>query len=140
MRALLRALLTTLAILFGLSAGGGGDSGVWILPLSSNVGTSMTGAQLRDSRPSSPSKGDLVMQVSADMGAMTAILFESGSNLPLAIQVSGNKVIVPSATLQVLLSPSSSGRAGGVVVDVRGRGYVIKLSRKNSTEVTVEIY
>lgn len=141
MRSLLRSLLTILALLCGMSAGGGGgDSGVWILPLSSNVSATGIGPLARDSRPAALGKGDVVMQVSSDMGAMTASLSETGSGIALPIRVSGNKVVVPEATLQALLSSSSSGVALGVVVDLRGRGYVIKITRTNSAELTVEIY
>lgn len=140
MRSLLRALLTTLALLCGMSAGGGGDSGVWILPLSSNVSTGSAGSQCRASLATKPGKGGVVMQVSADMGAMTAALVEVGSNLPLPIQVSGNKVVVPELTLQALLSPASSGVATGLVLDANGRGYVIKILRSTASDLTVEIY
>lgn len=123
-----------------MSAGGGGDSGVWILPLSSNVSSGTTGSQCRASLATKVSKGGVVMQVSSDMGAMTAAMVEVGSNLPLPIQVSGNKVVVPEITLQALLSPSSSGTATGLVLDANGRGYVVKILRTSATELTVEIY
>lgn len=140
MRSLLRALLTTLAILCGMSAGGG-DSGVWILPLSSNVSAGGSGLQCREHWATKPMKDGVVMQVSSEMDSITAALHEVGSNLALPIEVSGNKVVVPQTTLQALLSPASSGVACGIVLDVNGRGYVIKILRIASTsELRIEIY
>ncbi|MEQ1630961.1 MAG: hypothetical protein ABL997_01215 [Planctomycetota bacterium] len=149
MRTLLQTLWMVLAsLLLALSgrgdSGGGGDSGVWILPLASNVSglpsvdQENTGAP-RDWRLAVPSLGPLKMQVSADVGQAFAVLYESDTGLQLPIMVSGRCIMIPARTQEALLASSSLGKAMGSIADASGRGYLLRIRRSAAGELLVEI-
>lgn len=150
MRALLQTLLIALASLLlalagpGAAPGGGGESGVWVLPLASNVACMPLNAaesmrSPRDWRAVAPSSGPLQMKVSADVSAPAAVLYDSGTQLSLPLVVSGNRVLLPVRTEEALLAPTSAGMATGAIVGANGRGYLIRIRRTSATGLIVEI-
>lgn len=150
MRTLLQTLWMALAtLLLALSgrgdSGGGGDSGVWILPLASNV-SALPSADLensgatRDWRLAAPSRGPLKMQVSAAVGQAFALLYEADTGLQLPIVVTGRCVLIPVRTQEALLASSSLGKAVGSIVDANGCGYLLRIRRTAAGELLIEIF
>lgn len=130
MRLLLKSLLV---LILGLGAalpafedGGGGDTGVWILPRCTNIGsrTNLINAPLGTRSFGSLSAG-VSMSVSEEMLAPTASLtLANGTVLPLPTR--GLTVDVPASVLQSL-ALTESRAATGVIVDANGYGYLFEV-------------
>lgn len=145
LRTLLLALAAFVFALTGISSGGGGDGGVWILPCSSHVCSFPTsGAQVqlppRDWRTLSLPKADLVMQLPSEMGAATAQLIDRRTRIALPVRIVGKTVTIPLATLTFLLAQSASAAADGLFLDANGLGFVISIRRVSATDLRVEIW
>jgi len=139
MRSLWHLLFVGLAaLLLGLpgigSPGGGGDSGVWILPCS----RPMAGVTFQDSIIEAPRStydvdcvtSGLTLLMPSSMGAPTVAVFELPSFTPLPVTVSGRNVIISKETLIALMS--GTGRLLGIIVDASGNGFVLSCCRLES--------
>src|SRR5262245_4472540 len=138
MRSLWHLLLVGLAaLLLGLpgvgSPGGGGDSGVWILPCS----RPMAGVTFQDSVLEARSTYDvaavtnnLTLQMPTSMGAPIVTVCEVPSFTPLPVTVSGRDVIISKDTLIALMN--GTGRVQGIIVDAANNGFTLTSCRLES--------
>jgi hypothetical protein len=122
---------------------GGGDSGVWILPRISNLGGSLgsgiiASAPARATRRTSIDK-PFTMRVSNEMGAPTGFLTEIQTGVALPLSINGAEVTILASTMQALANAGVT-LAAGSIVDVRGRGYLLRvvIDVQNRT-ATIEI-
>jgi hypothetical protein len=145
LRALLLALAAFVFALAGMSAGGGGDGGVWILPRSNHVFSIPTsGAQVltppRDWRTATAPKTDFVMQLPSEMGAATAHVVDRRTGIALPIRIVGKTVTIPLASLQALLAQSNGASADGLIVDANGLGLLLTIRRVSATDVRIDVW
>ena len=145
LRTLLLALAAFVFALAGMSAGGGGDGGVWILPRSNHVcSIPTTGAQVllppRDWRTVSTPKADLVMQLPSEMGAAVAQVVDRATRVALPIRIVGKQMTIPLASLQVLLLQQGPMVADGLGVDASGFGLRLAIRRMSATDLRIEVW
>jgi hypothetical protein len=147
MRSLWHLLLVGLAaLLLGLpgigSPGGGGDSGVWILPCS----RPMAGVTFQDSVFEAPRSSydvtcastSLTLLLPAGMGPAMPLVFELPNFTPVPVTVSGRNVIISKDTLTALMG--GTGRVQGVIVDAFGNGFTLSSFRYESGGMHFMIY
>lgn len=130
-------LLLAIPVVGDDALGGGGETGVWILPSSRPVnsiqvnGAQFTQRAVRSFRVvSTPS--DLRIQMPADMGAPLVVLHELSTGLPVEALVSGNTVTLTQRGMRLLVNQASSGRALGQIADANGRGFLVTIDRTDS--------
>jgi hypothetical protein len=139
LKTLARCLLLVLVGLLGavpmVSAedipGGGGDTGVWILPRSSYLNGSL-GANVISTAPSRGTRTTSLdksfsMRISSEMGSPTAFMTDPLSGLVLPMLVNGRDVTIPASTLQALAN-ASVRLAIGSILDANGRGYYLRIT------------
>lgn len=137
MMAVVRAVLLVLVGLFAVlplfghdDEGGGGDSGVWILPRSSYLGSGggpqIISAPPRGIRHHPDLSRDLSLQMSSEMSEPTGVLTDPVTNRPIPLAVDGMHVTVRSATLRSIESAGVT-EVYGTVIDSQGRGYILRL-------------
>jgi hypothetical protein len=152
-QAVTRLLLAILAGLMvalpavGDETGGGGDSGIWILPRASGVGgptscgggagTSLAGPRAALVLPLL--RNPVTMQMPTNMGQPMAALYETPGCARLPLVVSGNRVTLPVSTLKYVRD-SVSGLADGWMIDANGCGFLLRVRRAANQEVHVEIF
>lgn len=153
-----RSLLILVALLLGMlplsgsAMGGGGDTGVWILPRSAFIanlpngpGGSGTTSSLVGPAPRAqatrPLSSSLSMQVSGAMSLPpAAVLVDPVSGVPLPLDVVGGVVTVTSR-LAALVATSATNSMSGAIVDARGRGYTLLVSVDAVRQtVTVQVW
>jgi hypothetical protein len=151
MQHLLRACwLLAAALLFavagpGSDGGGGGDSGVWILPRSAPISqlplSGMPAQQgARDWRSLTTPKEALVLQLPGEMASAVAALRDVASGAVLPVHTVGGRVVLPLRTLQAMLSAGASGQSLGVIVDGQGRGFLLVVRRTAADTLRVEVH
>ncbi len=149
MNSSLRVLLTCLAVLFCClpatsSVGGGGESGIWILPSSDHVDASPLMGSARVLTPratldlTSISTG-LFMVMPPDMGRPLATVREGSAQQPLPAYTYGNRVFLPMFTL-AYVRDSVVGQASGLIVDSTGQGFVLTITRNGTNGLRLQIY
>ena len=153
-----RGLLLAAALLLGMlplsgSAllGGGGDTGVWILPRSAFVGNAPAGSggQATSNLVGGTPRAQLVrslgnpvsMRVTGTISLPpAAVLVDPVSGLPLPLDVAGN-VVTLTPRVAGLVGASATKSMTGTIVDVRGRGYSIVVSVDSARQtVSVQVW
>lgn len=147
MRHLFLVLLVGLSTMLGSlvaagSAGGGGDTGVWILPNCRPVASTFSGMfapRLRASLTVSPNvTAGVNMAVSSGMGAPVCSLWAMPGAVPMQLLASGSVVTLP---LPSLLAVRDLGiRAEGSMVDAAGNGYLIHVVKISDGSLQIQIY
>ncbi len=150
MQNLLRGLMLLMAALLLAVAGpgsdgGGGDSGVWILPRSAPISqlplSGMPAQQrARDWRSLTAPKEALVLQLPGEMASAVAALRDVASGAVLPVHTVGGRVVLPLRTLQAMLSAGASGQSLGVIVDGQGRGFLLVVRRTAADTLRVEVH
>lgn len=122
---------TLLVVLLGLLAwlpaddGGGGDTGVWILPRSRCLSGSTVLVQPISTRSFSTLDRPVSLTVSAEMGSpMGTLVMPTGAIVPLPVR--GLTVDIPASLLQALAAANVTS-VRGLIVDQSGRGYEFTL-------------
>lgn len=145
------ALLLGMLPLFGSAFGGGGDTGVWILPRSAFVGNApggsggQTTSNLVGGTPRAQATralgNPLTMRVSGTISLPpAAVLVDPVSGLALPLDVAGN-VVTLSTRVVGLVAASATKSMAGTVVDARGRGYSLLVSVDPARQtVTVQVW
>lgn len=147
MRHLFLVLLVALASLLGSlaasgSTGGGGDTGVWILPSSQPLAGVLPGmgAQRtpRASLTLAPTLPYNVNMLTSCMGAPACALWGMPAAVPLPLWASGSVVTLPVRTLQLVRDTGI--RAEGSIVDSAGNGYILHVIKSADGNLQVLIY
>lgn len=146
MRHLFLVLLVALASLLGSlaasgSTGGGGDTGVWILPSCRPVTSQPGMVALRTPRASltlAPTLTSSVGMATSCMGVPGCALWGMPAAVPLPMTVSGSVVTLPVQTLQLVRDTGI--RAEGLIVDGTGNGYLVHVLKTVDGKIQVQIY
>lgn len=147
MRFLNRVLLACLAALFcslpvtSADGGGGGDSGVWILPNSLPVMAQPMGNPFlrapRAERTMATLNTGMTMVMPPQMGAPISQLFEMPTHQPLPSIISGDRVTLTLATLMAIRD--GTGLAEGLIIDLNGNGFILRVS-KNANGLILQVF
>lgn len=150
MTSMLRNLLALLVALWlavpttgteGVGGENGGGTGVWILPACAGLTSSMIdpSAEPRSTFETDDMDRDLLLRTSVQMGVASATFVDEVTGTPIALDVSGHIVTVPSELLQAIAQTSE--RAGSLIVsDASLRGYLITIEVTSSGKIGVRVY
>ncbi|MFK7738882.1 MAG: hypothetical protein AB8H80_01065 [Planctomycetota bacterium] len=140
--ALLTALLLALSATGTEGGEGGGGTGVWILPACAFLNSgNLEGVPPQTSRmeiQAGEATSDIQLQVSSELGAVSATFFDEYSGSAMGLDVSGHRVIIGS---ELLMTMHACGSAGGsiVICDSSQKGYVISLLMDAAGHVTLKV-
>lgn len=135
------ALLAAVFSLPGVSGGGGpggGSTGVWVLPLSTLLGSGPLGAP-RDVHTGVSTDEPLALKTSGEGDGLVAVLTDDLAAEPIALPVAGDTVTIPAAVLRAL-AQRPGARADVVIADAELRGYVLRIAIGNDGRATVRVY
>ena len=134
--ALMLAIGLALPVVGGEGGENGGGTGIWILPRASFLSAQTVAP--RDTRSIS-TQGNLVVQVSADVGVCTATSIDGLTGLPVALPVNGNQITIPGALLQAI-GNTPTKTANVVIADAFQVGYLLRISVGANGCATVMVF
>lgn len=142
LRVLFVALIAMLSIIPAAMSPGGGDTGVWILPNSRPVMALPIGQPYQSTARASFAMttvlGGITMVMPPEMGAPTCQLALRPANTIVPTGIVGNRVTI--AQQRLIQIRDNGGLAEGLMVDLAGNGFLLRVSSLGVDGVLLEVF